>query len=450
LENLKKGSIYFLRNIKSAVMKKILLVYLICSLLGGVVFAQASRSLQSSWLHLDKPFYVTEDALGFQLYLAPEFTQESIVIQSILFDATGEPQLYAYWANQRKSTVPGKIFLPADLSTGWYYLSFIVWDRERKTERVLLQAPLAIYNDQETILAETVSQQEPTRQTAPVVIPEKELTITIANLPETILPGGEINFELQVTDRRNRPVSTEVSISVTDWGLMGASMAMGMDNLQGSDSLRVVTPVNLIGTTFWQGIHLQEDGSPAPAQKLVAMIADREQNLQTDARGRFVWQQPITANRTPIGFTKENDEPTVVRFQPAPGRLALGELFYTPAAFRYLEINRQRKLIENLSEKKTTIILDHYQNDVKPFSGPYQLAGVNPARELNWAYTPTAAAFPARTTIFWAASLQTSTNGVLDIKYAHPPEATTYRIDVVAQDAEGRRGRMTVYYRTKL
>lgn len=430
-------------------MKKTLLAYLVCWLLGGVAFAQASRSLQSSWLHLDKPFYVTEDALGFQLYLAPEFAQEGIVVQSILFDATGEPQLYAYWANQRKSTVPGKIFLPADLSTGWYYLSFVVWDRERKTERVLLQAPLAIYNDQEIIVAEMVSQQEPTRQTAPVVIPEKELTITIANLPETILPGGEINFELQVTDRRNRPVSAEISVSVTDWGLMGASMAMGMDNLQGSDSLRVVTPANLIGTTFWQGIHLEEEGSPAAPQKLFAMIADREQTLQTDARGRFVWQQPITANLSPIGFAKKSDEPTVVRFQPAPGRLALGELFYTPAAFRYLEINRQRKLIENLSGKNSAPVLDHYQNAVEPFSGPYQLAGVNPARELNWAYVPTATALPARTTLFWATSLQASTNGVVAIKYAHPPEATTYRIDVVAQDAEGRRGRKIVYYRAK-
>ncbi len=430
-------------------MKKILLVYLACSLLGGVAFGQASRSLQSSWLHLDKPFYVTEDALGFQLYLAPEFVKESIVIQSILFDATGEPQLYAYWVNQRKSTVPGKIVLPADLPTGWYYLSFVVWDRERQTERILLQAPLAIYNDQENIIAETVSQQEPSRQTAPVVLPEKELTITIANLPETMLPGSTADFEVQVTDRRNRPVSAEISVSVTDWGLMGASMAMGMDNLQESDSLRVVTPANLIGTTFWQGIHLQEDGRPAPAQKLVAMIADREQNIQTDTRGRFVWQQPITANHSPMGFLSENTQPARVRFQPAPGRLALGELFYTPAAFRYLEINRQRKLIGGLRVEKNAIPLENYQNDVKPFRGPYQLAGVSPARELNWTYTPTAAALPASTTIFWAASQQTNTNGVLAIKYAHPPEATTYRIDVVAQDAEGRRGRVTVYYRAK-
>ena len=430
-------------------MKKILLVYLVCSLLGGVVFAQASRSLQGSWLHLDKPFYVTEDALGFQLYLAPEFARESIVVQSILFDATGEPQLYAYWANQRKSTVPGKIFLPADLATGWYYLSFVVWDRERKTERVLLQAPLAIYNDQEPIIAASVSQQEPSRQSAAVVIPEKELTLTIDKLPETVLPGSEINFEVQVTDRRNRPVSAEISVSVTDWGLMGASAAMGMDNLQESDSLRVVTPANLIGTTFWQGIHLQEDGQPAAAQKIVAMIADREQKIITDVRGRFVWQQPITANRSPMGFLSENTQPAKVRFQPAPGRLALGELFYTPAAFRYLEINRQRKLIETLGGEKKAFALDNYQNDVAPFSGPYQLVGVNTARELNWTYAPTTATLPARTTVFWAASLKTTTNGVLDIKYVHPPEATTYRIDVVAQDAEGRRGRTTLYYRVR-
>lgn len=430
-------------------MKKIFLLFSACSLLGGIVFAQASRSLQSSWLHLDKPFYVTEDAVGFQLYVAPEFTQESIVIQSILFDATGEPQLYAYWSNQRKSTVPGKIFLPADLPTGWYYLSFIVWDRERLTERVLLQAPLAIYNDQETIVPEMVSQQEPSRQAAPVVIPEKELAISLAKLPETIPPGEEINFEVQVTDRRNRPVSAEVSISVTDWGLMGASMAMGMDNLQEGDSLRVITPANLIGTTFWQGIHLEENGSPAPSQKLFAMIADREQILQTDARGRFVWQQPITANLSALGFAKQNDEPTLVRFQPAPGRLALGELFYTPASFRYLEINRQRKLVENLRGENIAFVPDPYQNDVKPISGPYQLAGVNPARELNWAYAATKTTLPARTTLFWATGLETSSAGGLAIKYAHPPEATTYRIDVVAQDAEGRRGRTTVYYRVK-
>ncbi|MEL6654904.1 MAG: hypothetical protein AAFP77_28025 [Bacteroidota bacterium] len=421
---------------------RLFLGLLLLVLVSQTSMAQLGRGLQPSWTHLDKAFYLAGEPLGFQLYLAPEFAEEDILVQSILFTANGEAVLYNYWS-QAEVHVHGQFQLPQSLSTAWYYLSFRTWDVERKTERVLHQVPLAIYNDEAEIAPEEVSQREPTRETAEVQIPVKELQIQIGTLPENLSPGEATNLQIQVTDRRGRPVEATCSVSITDWELLSTSLAMGMDNLQASDSLLVVTPDRLSSRFFWQGGLVGSDGQLlAETPFRIANAADR-QELSTDVRGRFVFQSRQQSARELI-VTLPDAQEAKVRFQPAPGRLALGRLFYSPAAFRYLEINRQRKAIwESLSQYSPASIGP--TNLVESFESQIPLTMTLEEGQHGWR-DDDGSSFGARPSQ-WYPALTTGTDGGLTIDFKPNWEVRAYRIDVVAQDENGQRGRTTVVYR---
>ena len=405
--------------------------------------AQLGRSLQPSWIHLDKPFYVVGDRVGFQLYLAPEFADENILVQSILFGANGEAVLYNYW-RQGEQHVNGEFQLPSNLPTGWYYLSLRAWDENRQTERVLQQAPLAVYNDRKAIEPALVSQQEPARETAAVVLPEKELQLEIVPLRQNQGPGEAAAFEIKVTDRRGRPVEAHCSVSVADWGLLSTAMAMGMDNLQASDSLRVVTPDRLSSRFFWQG-ELQGAEQAPLADTYFSLQAGAEmQTLSSDERGRFVFlSQAMSADQ--LSLRLKDGQYFRVRFQPAPGRLALGRLFYSPAAFRYLEVSRQRRAMQETLGMPE--VLGLRPNHVTNLQGTFELVNAGASTAGSWYWEQTAQDLPMTSASSWFPKLQSGQDGRLVIRYHHSSEKTAYRVDVVAQDAAGKRGRTSLVYR---
>lgn len=90
---------------------RLFLGLLLLVLVSQASMAQLGRGLQPSWTHLDKAFYLAGEPLGFQLYLAPEFAEEDILVQSILFTANGEAVLYNYWP-QAEVHVHGQFQLP--------------------------------------------------------------------------------------------------------------------------------------------------------------------------------------------------------------------------------------------------------------------------------------------------------------------------------------------------
>ncbi len=439
-------SLFIGRNKPSAMKNRhylrLLLVLLLLPLLTPSSFAQLGRGLQPSWAHLDKAFYVAGEPLGFQLYLAPEFANEDILFQSILFTASGEPVLYNYW-RQGELHVNGQFQLPQALPTGWYYLSFRAWDKDRETERVLHQVPIAIYNDEATITPEEVSQREPTRETAEVQIPERELQIAITSVPENLRPDEVAKLQIQVTDRRGRAVAASCSVSITDWEILSASLAMGMDNLQSSDSLLVVTPDFLSNQFYWQGSLVEEGGEPLPSVPLALINAGDRQELSTDDRGRFVFQSLRQFARE-LNVVLPSGQAGAVRFQPAPGRLALGRLFYSPAAFRYLEISRQRKAIrESLGQGSLALIgppnlVQDLERQVPMVMTPQ--GGQNGWRDAGGS---SIGARPSQ----WYPALTTDSGGWVTIDFMPNWEVRAYRIDVVAQDENGQRGRTTVIYR---
>lgn len=408
--------------------------------------AQLGRSLQACWVHLDKPFYVVDDVVGYQLYLPAEFIGINANIQTILFDAEGQALWYNYQQNNGQSKLSGVLSLSNQLTTNWYYLSFRVWDTNRSTERVLLQVPLAVYNDLENIIPNQVSQQEPTRLKDPVDTDNKDLIISISLQPEQPRPGEKVELTIQTTNRRGKAVPANFSLSINDWSQLSTSLAMGMDNLHAGDSLRVITPAYLTNDVYWQGILLDKERKAIPNTSIIMREMEGVE-VTTNDNGRFLLRSPNGFRNYDIDLTFENGSPVSTQFLPQRGRLVMEELFYTPAAFRYIESNRQRRQIfENLGVALAPLT-DVQQNQVILYDQPFTLVANNNTLQNNW--TSTIGGYPIYPSWIWQTDLQTNEDGEAKITFTQSSEKTAFRIDVVGQSIEGQRARANLLYRTE-
>ncbi|MEL7222700.1 MAG: hypothetical protein AAGJ93_15370 [Bacteroidota bacterium] len=421
-------------------MYKSFLITLILSMACQIGNTQLGRSLQACWVHLDKPFYVVDDVVAYQLYLPPEFIGINATVQTILFNADGQALWYSYQQNNEKSNLSGVLALSEQLSTDWYYLSFRVWDTNLSTERVLVQVPLAIYNDHEEITPTRVSQQEPARLKDPVEVENKELTITLSLRPEKPRQGEEVELILKATNRRGKPVPATFSLSINDWSQLSTSLAMGMDNLHAGDSLRVVTPSYLTNDVYWQGILLDKDQKALPSVSLLLP----ESKVHTDERGRFILRYPSGNQRYEVDLTFEDGAAATTQFMPQRGRLVMGELFYTPAAFRYLEANRQRREIFELLQRSLSPLTGIEQNQVNLNEEAFTLIA-NQRTQHNWRYS--AVDQPIHPSCIWQTDIRTDATGEAKIIFVQPNEKTAFRIDVIGQSEEGQRARANLLYR---
>ncbi|MCB0636750.1 MAG: hypothetical protein KDC54_09050 [Lewinella sp.] len=421
------------------------IILLCCFLLGsGITSLQAQdfTPLAPCWVHFDRPFYVTAEEIGYQLYLPTEFRDHPVVINAILMDALGQEVAHRFLTTEGQATVAGAYLIPADLPTGWYYFSYRVWDRSRATERVLLQAPLAIYNDQEVIAPERVSQREPASQSGPVAPSERPLQIEISLRP---MPDGadqQARLSIQVTNHRGRPVAASLSVSIIDWQLLSPSLAMGMDNLQGGDSLKVVVVDRLSQELFWQGVLLDGNQQPLPRTALeLRSPHSGATTLYTDERGLFPILQPVFEGDRRFFWRDEQGAPAQAVVLPATGRLEFGELYYSPGVIRYLQLSRQRKQMARLTGWTDGPIWS--SPDLTP-AREAVLTGLNPADEV-----PAGLPGAFRTRLYWQAGLQTNSDGRLFLPFRQSDEQSTFRVEVVAQDADGHRGRASITYRVE-
>lgn len=430
-------------------MKLYLLLY--CLLITSTAFAQPSGNfaskenagLQPAWVHFDKPFYCVDESLGFSLFLAPEFTGQPFLMQAILFNAQGEPVHYSYWPSLGQSRIAGRIYVPFNLNTGWYYFSFRAWDDERQRERVLLQAPVAVYHPTPKIEMASVSSREPQAQSLAVDMPKRALQVGVQLTGNGPIAGRSQAVTITVADGRGRPVAADVSVSINDWGLMGTAQAMGMRNLVAGDSLQVIVPGNLREAPYWQGSLVDEQDQVIKNQTINWTWGYEQNTTTTDARGRFLATAPYAMELDRLAYEHPGLEGNHrIQFYPTPGRLAIGPLNISPAAMPYLTYYYEAFLLGAFPEKTY-----YFGNIVGPHMGMAPIIGTDEKRVTHWRASTDSPINPA--SLVWDATLRTDNNGNLQLNYQHGWEHTAYRIDVVVQDEEGRRGRGQLIYRVE-
>ncbi len=413
-----------------------------------------SVTAQVAWVHYDKPFYVTEDMVGYQLYLSQQFNHHNIVVKTTLFDNRGEEISSQFNATEGQRVVAGSHYLPAELATGWYYCSFRIFDLERNAERIITDAPFAVYNDQIAAVPTSVTQSEPERFIPVTEVGETGLMMEIFTFPENPAAGEETEVLIRVRNRRGRPVQADLSVAINDWSLLSPSLAMGMDNLFSSDdSLRISDMNQLANSIFWQGSAYDSGGRPVGDGMIRATA-----NEQTDAtyeaavsrRGYFTLLSPFFEGDMAFSWQDGNGNSAMASQRKTNGDLSdLPPLYLSPAVFRYLQLNRQRKQ------------LNAYRQ-AHPYPGETRLAalgaregrattiirGGTPAASAEWNGHPVDDQTPARPSLVWNTGLQTNEYGEVRFSYQHGHDITAYRIDVVAQEtSNGARGRQSVVYR---
>jgi hypothetical protein len=290
-----------------------------------------------------------------------------------------------------------------------------------------------------------VSQQEPARLKDPVVVDNKDLRLTISISPEKPHAGEEVQLNIRATNRRGKPVQTELSLSINNWSQLSTSLAMGMDNLHAGDSLRVVTPSFLTSDFYWQGILLDEENQALPNTQILVHTADESLTINSDERGRFLFQPTSQNKNYKLELVSPDGAPVKVQFMPQRGRLAMGKLFYSPAAFRYLEANRQRRAIYELLQLPIAPLSGVQQNQLSIQDGQILLQAYDEVQQNTW--TSNAQTAPINPSWIWQTRLHTDTNGEVKFTYTQASEKAAYRIDVVGHSIGGQRARSSLLYR---
>jgi hypothetical protein len=221
---------------------------------------------------------------------------------------------------------------------------------------------------------------------------------------------------------------------------------MGMDNLHAGDSLRVITPNFLTGDFYWQGILLDGENQTLPNTQVQIRTTDGVTTIPTDERGRFLFQQKGSSKGYQLDITSLDGYSVNSQFMPQSGRLVLGKLFYTPAAFRYLEANRQRRKICALLQLPIGSLPDVQQNKVGILNGPFSLAAYQEAQQNNWTSNNNWVG-PIRPGWIWQPGLKTNMQGEVRFNYTQAEGVAAFRIDVVGQRNDGQRARSSLLYK---
>ena len=419
-----------------------------------LVVGLQSVSAQAAWVHYDKPFYVTEDMVGYQLYLSQRFNNQSIVVKTTLFDSRGDEISSQFNATEGRRVVAGSHYLPAELTTGWYYCSFRIFDLERNAERIIIDAPFAVYNDQIAAVPTSVTQREPERFLPVTEAGDEALMMEIFTFPENPVAGEETEVLIRVRNRRGRPIQADLSVAINDWSLLSPSLAMGMDNLlSADDSLRLPDMSQLANSIYWQGSAYDSGGRPVGDGMIRATATengDATYEAAVSRRGYFTLLAPYYEGDMTFSWQDGNGNAAMASQRKTNGDLAdLPPLYLSPAVFRYLQLNRQRKQLNAFRQTHPypggTRLAALGAREARPTS---IVRGGTPGDAAEWNGHAADTGVPSRPSLVWNTNLQTNEYGEVRFSYQHGDDVSAYRIDVVAQEIRnGGRGRHSVVYR---
>ncbi|MEZ4985201.1 MAG: hypothetical protein R2795_09230 [Saprospiraceae bacterium] len=215
-----------------------------------------------------------------------------------------------------------------------------------------------------------------------------------------------------------------------------------MDNLHAGDSLRIIIPERLHSGLFWQGMMTDARLTPLPLTACSFLIGNDKTTATSDERGRFT----LLSDNLPHHFDIQQSSDQQAVFFPGKGRMVLGELKYSPAAIRYIDVHQQRRQITALAGQEEGVQMPlTNQQEV----GQKATILTSPAADSTLYWSNTLASLPAYPVLSWQ-PLHTGKDGQATLSWVQGADAGTYRIDIVAQDTKGRRVRAIRYYKTSL
>ena len=313
--------------------------YLACSLAGINALAQTNSII----IHLDKPYYVAGEIVHYKVYLPLQSALNKPTFQLAVYDGSGTIVDKSYLKKDRTNSVSGRYKIPYQATPGLYQLVMYAFQENRNKSVKMSHFYLPIYTD---ATSAQIEQQTPNMTVSHSETFGEQLPIAISIKEQVIHPRDLVSLQVDVSDSQGKPVKANLSVSITDLGLIGTgdslpyrSVHHGQDPHQEHGEFSEYIP-------FSGQLEDQHEG-----QLLTFFMPISNKVYYTTTRNNgdfelllpdFVGDQTLQymgqfSNNIPI---KAMEEPFVT--------VASTKLLYPSAIVNYLEESRRRKLIYQL------------------------------------------------------------------------------------------------------
>lgn len=189
----------------------------------------------TSYIHLDKSFYVTGEVIWYKLYLGKEFNEKEVTISCLISNQKGKVVGNMFYQNKGQMHINGYYKVPFDADSGMYTLQFSGVDRNTDQSTVLSEVIIPIYNDLKGMAPPTA----PDSNSMEVVIEETASPLTsnvqvVINLPKNNFQQREsVAGSISVTNAAGQPIAGNLSIAVIDKELVDGGIVQST-NITGS------------------------------------------------------------------------------------------------------------------------------------------------------------------------------------------------------------------------
>lgn len=353
---------------KDLIMKKI--IFISFFLLGAVSFLSAHRTTtvdeETTYLHLDKSFYVTGEIIWYKLYLGASFKDQEVTIRSTIANQDGRIVGNEFLKTGGKPYLDGYYKIPFDANTGQYLLQFTGINKADGTTVTLAKVDVPIYNDLQAF--PKISDQK--MGAAPATDFASQLNVDI-NLSKTnFKPRENVTASVKVTDKAGNPIKGSVSVTVVDKELLKAG---------------IVTNTTIpVAAAYEEKIYVQgkvynQQGQPL-SNSIMGAFSGNEEAIyysKIDQEGNFTMEFQDFHGEKPIQFLGDAKgiEYIDVKVQESLSQQNSTPLHFDDAISNYLTYSRQRKKI---FQHYTTL-----ESDVQVASIKEKLSKRKPNQEWN-------------------------------------------------------------------
>ena len=307
---------------------------------GGIETVVKDVEENTSYIHIDKSFYVTGEIIWYKVYLDQALKGKTATLKSVVVRPQGKIINQEFFKTEGKTYLQGYYKIPFGETTGMYLLRFTGIDSSTGTPVTIAEINIPIFNDLQGIakLVKQDANQIEVSETPPIITNDLNVTIT---LPKDSFSKREaIAATIKVTDQAGQPITGTVSVAVIDKSLAGSGQVA-------STVLPTVPTFN--EEMYIQGQVTDKKGAIVPSSIVGAFSAKDDQLYYSKVEddGMFKMKLPDFTGEKRIQFLGDpkNIEHITVKMDEDLPFTASKELPLTDKVTNYLALSRQRKKI---------------------------------------------------------------------------------------------------------
>ena len=288
----------------------------------------------------DKPYYVTGETVYYKIYFPPAMADINPMLELLVFNPDDKLIHSSFLKKEQTSHTHGYYRVPYEGVSGVYQIKAELMDESIGRKTTLLASDIPVYNDSE--LPEDIVLEEEVSKTAH--FNPKDLSVSIEVQP-TVGVRDSVDVKVQVKDQTGKPVQVNLSVSVTDYEMVGESpystlteSTLSLDRLDDLSeyitlSGQVETKQDDLLMTFFM-----------PSTNQIYYTTSVEEGVFTLLVPGFYGNQVIQY----VGLFSEGTRIDVIGPEPIAPTTSLK---YTKSVVNYIKQSKDRKLIYQLFNK---------------------------------------------------------------------------------------------------